>query len=233
VLTEPFTGMSLQERDGIETEIESTVLECLPDIESNPLLMLAAAKLLYFINRGHLDLAEEIAGRAFAPTQDFTAALPILGQLKYARGRYDEAVKLFDQGIAMAPSGSEFHWHMRVLKCLALVAGGHSGASAAQATDIGNFSASSLREINLMLGWTTASPDKALPPEEEQALQELGAAGAAKALEYLYFTSARHIITENGRANVMRSMIAHVSRLHGRQAIPDFILRGSGAAGSP
>ncbi|MGO4835427.1 helix-turn-helix domain-containing protein, partial [Rhizobiaceae sp. 2RAB30] len=73
VLTEPFTGMSLEERDRIETEIEITVLECLPDIENNPLLMLAAAKLLYFINRGHLDLAEEIAERAFAPTQDFTA----------------------------------------------------------------------------------------------------------------------------------------------------------------
>jgi DNA-binding winged helix-turn-helix (wHTH) protein/tetratricopeptide (TPR) repeat protein len=230
VLTEPFTGMSLEERDGIETEIESTVLECLPDIENNPLLMLAAAKLLYFINRGHLDLAEEIAERAVAPTQDFTAGLPILGQLKYARGRYDEAVKLFDRGIELAAPGSEFHWHMRVLKCLALVAEGHSGASAAQATDIGNFGVGSLREINLMLGWMTAAPDRPLPPASEQALQELGAAGAARALEYLYFSSARHIIAESGRANVMRSMIAHISRLYGRQAIPDFILRGSGAA---
>lgn len=229
VLTEPFTGMSLEERDGIETEIESTVLECLPGIENNPLLMLAAAKLLYFINRGHLDLAEEIAERAFAPTQDFTAGLPILGQLKYARGQYHEAVRLFDRGIDMAVPGSEFHWHMRVLKCLALVAEGHSGASAARATDIGNFGAGSIREINLMLGWMTASPEGALPPASEQALQELGAVGAAKALEYLYFTSARHILAENGRANVMRSMIAHVSRLYGRQAIPDFILRGSGA----
>lgn len=233
VLTEPFIGLCLEDRDDIETEIETTVLECLPDIETNPLLMLAAAKLLYFINRGHLDLAEEIAERAFAPTQDFTAALPILGQLKYARGRYDEAVKLFDRGIDMAVPGSEFHWHMRVLKCLALVAGGHSGASAAQVTDIGNFGANSLREINLMLGWTTASPDRALPPASEQALQELGAAGAARALEYLYFSSVRHIIQENGRANVMRSMIAHISRLYGRQVIPDLILRGIGAAVSP
>jgi tetratricopeptide (TPR) repeat protein len=222
--------MSLEERDGIETEIENTVLECLPDIENNPLLMLAAAKLLYFINRGHLDLAEEIAERAFTPTQDFTAGLPILGQLKYARGRYDEAVKLFDRGIEMVAPGSEFHRHMRVLKCLALVAEGHSGASVAQATDIGNLGVDGPREIGLMLGWMTAAPDRALPPASEQALQEIGAAGAAKGLEYLYFTSARHIIAENGRANVMRSMIAHVSRLYGRQAIPDFILRGSGTA---
>ncbi|MDH6268131.1 DNA-binding winged helix-turn-helix (wHTH) protein [Rhizobium sp. SG_E_25_P2] len=232
VLTEPFAGMRLEERDRTETEIESTVLDCLPGIGSNPLLMLAAAKLLYFINRGHLDLAEEIAERAFPPTQDFTAALPILGQLKYARGRYDEAVKLFDRGIDLATPGSEFHWHMRVLKCLALVAAGHSGASAAQATDIGNFGAGSLREINLMLGWMTASPDLPLPPASETALKELGAAGAARGLEYLYFSSARHITLETGRSNVMRAMIAHVSRLHGRQAIPDLVLRGVGAAPS-
>lgn len=230
VLTEPFTGMSLEERDGIETEIETTVLDCLPGIENNPLLMLAAAKLLYFINRGHLDLAAEIAERAVPPMQDFTAGLPILGQVHYARGRYDEAVKLFDQGIDMAAPGSEFHWHMRVLKCLSLVAAGHSGASAAQATDIGNFGPGSLREINLMLGWMTASPDRPLPPQLEEALQDLGAAGAARGLEYLYFSSARHITLESGRANVMRSMMAHVSRLHGSQAIPDLVLRGIGAA---
>lgn len=229
VLTSPFTGLSLEERDGIEVEIESTVLECLPDIENSPLLMLAAAKLLYFINRGHLDLAEEIAERGFAPTQDFTAGLPILGQLNYARGRYDEAIRHFDRGLEVPGLGPEFQWHMRVLKCLALVAAGHSGASAAQATDIANPIPGSMREIDLMLLWMTAAPERALSPESEEALQALGAAGAGKALEYLYFTSARHVVAESGRANVMRSMIAHVSRLYGRQAIPDLILRGVGA----
>ena len=230
VVTKPFTGLSLEERDGIETEIETTVLECLPDVENNPLLMLAAAKLLYFINRGHLDLAEDLAGRASAPAQDFTAALPILGQMKYARGYYDEAIKLFDRGLDLAKPGSEVHLHLRVLKCLALVAGGQGGAQAAQVADIGNPGPGSLREINLMLGWMTAAPDGPLPPASEAALQELGAAGAARGLEYLYFSSVRHIMLETGRANVMRSMIAHISRLYGRQAIPDLILRGIGAA---
>jgi DNA-binding winged helix-turn-helix (wHTH) protein/tetratricopeptide (TPR) repeat protein len=230
VLIEPFTGMSLAYRADIETEIEITVLDCLPDIENNPLLMLAAAKLLYFIDRGHLDLAEEIAGRACAAMHDFTAALPILGQFHYARGRYDEAVTLFDRGIGVAVPGSELHWHMRVLKCLALVAGGHGGASAAQATDIGNFFPGSLREINLMLGWMTAAPDRPLPSALEHALQGLGAVGAGRALEYLYFSSARHIVSADGRANVMRSMIVHVALLHGRQAIPDAILHGVGVA---
>ena len=51
------------------------MLEYLPAIKTSPLLMLAAAKLLYFINRGHLDLAEDLAERALARTSDFAAAL--------------------------------------------------------------------------------------------------------------------------------------------------------------
>jgi hypothetical protein len=85
VLASPFTGLSSDERDELESEIEATVLDCLPAIESNPLLMLAAAKLLYFVHRGHLDLAEDLAERAFARTADFAAALPVMGQLRQAR----------------------------------------------------------------------------------------------------------------------------------------------------
>jgi len=59
------------------------VLEYLPAIKTSPLLMLAAAKLLYFINRGHLDLAEDLAERAFARTSDFA---PVLIGLMLARG---------------------------------------------------------------------------------------------------------------------------------------------------
>jgi DNA-binding winged helix-turn-helix (wHTH) protein len=68
VMTNPFNGASLEERYRIESEIEARVLECLPAIEANPVLNLAAAKLLYFINRGHLELAEDLAECAFART---------------------------------------------------------------------------------------------------------------------------------------------------------------------
>jgi len=227
ILTSPFGGMSLEERDRIESEIEATVLECLPEIEDNSLLMLAAAKLLYYINRGHLELAEDLAEHAFARTDNFTVALPVLGQLRYARGRFDDAVKFFDRGIGMADPDSQFHCHMRVLKCIALLAAGVSGASAARSTDVANL-VGCPPEIALAIGWMAAPADRRLPATSEQALAALGPAGAAKAVEYLYFTSARHLTSEHARANVMRGMIAHVSRLHGKQVIPDFILRSIG-----
>lgn len=228
VLTSPFGGMSLEERYRIESEIDATVLECLPAIEANPLLMLAAAKLLYFINRGHLDLADDIAERAFARTADFAAALPIMGQLRYARGRFDEAVKFFDRGIEMAELGPALHLHMRVLKCLVLLAAGDRAALDAAAVDIANMGPLCPPEIALMIGWTMAPADRKLPAAD--ALAALGSTGAGNAIEYLYFTSARHLISEHARANVMRGLIAHVARLHGEQAIPVFVLRSIGSS---
>jgi DNA-binding winged helix-turn-helix (wHTH) protein len=228
ILISPTGGMSLEERYRIESEIDVTVLEYLPAIEANPLLMLAAAKLLYFINRGHLDLAEDLAERAFARTADFAAALPIMGQLRYARGRFDEAVGFFDRDIEMAELGPALHLHMRVLKCIALLAAGDRAALDAAAVDTTNMSAPCPPEIALMIGWMMAPADQALPAASAQALAALGPTGAAGAIEYVYFTSARHLVSEQARANVMRGLIAHVTRLHGEQAVPAFVLRSIG-----
>jgi hypothetical protein len=77
-----------------------------------------------------------------------------------------------------------------------------------------------------MIGWTMTPPNRKLPAAD--ALAALGSTGAGNAVEYLYFTSARHLVSEDARANVMRGLIAHVTRLHGEQAIPAFILRSIG-----
>lgn len=228
VLTSPLGGMSLEERYRIESEIDATVLECLPAIEANPLLMLAAAKLLYFIDRGHLDLAEDVAERAAARTADFAAALPIMGQLRYARGRFDEAARFFDRGIETAEPGSEMHLHMRVLKCISVLASGDRASLDAAVADAARESQRCPPEIAMTIGWMIAAPDRKLPPAASQALAGIGPTGAGNAIEYVYFTSARHLTSEHARANVMRGLIAHVTRLYGEQAVPAFVLRNVG-----
>jgi tetratricopeptide (TPR) repeat protein len=233
VHTSPFAAMSLEERYRIESEIDATVLECLPAIEANPLLMLAAAKLLYFINRGHLDLAEDIAERAFARGADLAAGLPIMGQLRYARGRFDEAAQFFDRGIKMFEPDTDLHLHMRVLKSISTLASGDRAALDTAVAEAAMQNPRCPRDIGLSIGWMIASPDERLPTASEEALAAIGPAGASNAIEYLYFTSARHLVSERARANVMRGMITHVTRLHGEEAIPAFVVRsiGSIAAG--
>lgn len=229
VHTSPFGEISLEERYRIESEIDVTVLECLPAIEANPLLMLAAAKLLYFINRGHLELAEDIAERAFARTADFAAALPIMGQLRYARGRFDEAIRFFDRGIEMSEPGSDLHLHMRVLKAISVLASGDRSSLDMAVADAAREAPRCPRDIGLTIGWMIAAPGQQLPAASADALTAIGPAGAGNAVEYLYFTSARHLVSEQARANVMRGLIAHVTRLHGEKAVPAFILRSIGS----
>lgn len=229
VATGPSGGMGMEERERIESEIEAIALELLPTVEGIPLLMLAAAKQLYFINRGHLDLAEDIAERAFACTADYAAALPIMGQLRYARGRFEEAAGFFDRGIEMTEPGPAFHLHMKVLKCLSCLAAGDRAALDATAMDLdaylGPFCTPGIAST---IRWTIARPDRELPGESAQALAAIGPAGARKAIEYLYFTSARHLIQDSARANVMRGLITHATKLHGASVIPPFILKSIG-----
>jgi hypothetical protein len=151
-----------------------------------------------------------------------------MGQLRYARGRFDEAVSFFDRGIAMAELGPAFHLHMRVLKCIVLLAAGNRAALDAAAVDVTNIGSACPREIALMIGWMIASTDQKLPATLEHALAAIGPTGAASAIEYLYFTSARHLTAEHARANVMRGLVAHVTRLHGENAVPAFVLRSIG-----
>jgi DNA-binding winged helix-turn-helix (wHTH) protein/tetratricopeptide (TPR) repeat protein len=227
VLASPFTGLSRDERDELESEIEATVLHCLPAIESNPLLMLAAAKLLYFVHRGHLDLAEDLAERAFARTADFAAALPVMGQLRQARGNFEEAVILFDRGIEMADAASDFLLHMRVLKCIALLASGDRTALDAANTFAYDIPYSPPALV-VMMGMTMTAADQPLSEVVAKTLTAAGPAGVRNALEYVYFTSARHLIARTARANVMRGLVAHAMRLHGAAAIPPIVPTGTG-----
>lgn len=227
VATNPFAGIGHHERDAIESEIEETVLDCLPLIEGNPLLMLAAAKLLYFVDRGHLDLAEDLAERAFARTADFAAALPVIGQLRQARGNFSEAVIMFERGIDMAEADSAFLLHFRVLKCIALLASGDRAALDAAAA-FGYDARVGPSEIGVMIAALLTAPDRPLPAVVAEALVAAGSAGVHNALEYAYFTSARHFTAQAARANVMRGLIAHATRLHGPQAIPAVALAGTG-----
>jgi len=227
VLTNPFTGISREERDEIEGEIEATALDCLPLIEANPLLMLAAAKLLYFVDRGHLELAGDLAERAFARMGDSAAALPVLGQLRQARGDFLAALAFFDRGIEMADQGPEFLLHMRVLKCIALLAAGDREALS-KVADFPPGNPHSPPDLSLLIAVLVAPRDRKLPQAITDVLIAAGPEGARNALVYTYMTSVRHLTSLPARANIMQGMIAHLTSLHGTDVIEPWILAGIG-----
>ncbi len=227
VLADPFTGIGRDERDEIESEIEATVLDCLPLIDTNPLLMLTAAKLLYFVDRGHLELAEDLADRAFDRMADSAAALPVLGQLRQARGDFAAAVAFFDRGLEMADPDSAFDVHMRVLKYIALLAAGDREALKVPA-EFSYESPHSPPNLSVMVTALITPASQPLPKAVTDVLIAAGREGARNAIEYTYMTSVRHLTSLQARANIMQGLVGHLTRLHGKDVVAPVVLVGTG-----
>lgn len=113
-----------------EDEIERLVLSSLPHLQDNPVFMMAAGKLLYFIDRGHRPLAIKIVEEAFRSTAAFATSFAIHGHIRMLEGDIEAAVPLFDQGLELCQAGSEFEIYLTVLKCQALLASDQSKALA-------------------------------------------------------------------------------------------------------
>lgn len=225
VLAGPFGGITPQDHDAMESEIEALALEALPAIQDDPLLVLAVAKLLFFIDRGYLDLAESLADRVFAESTAFAAAFSILGQLRAARGHFAEAMKLYDRGIEIAEDGSEFHVYLIVLKLTAALA----AADRMQVEAVFGRLVEVKPQTLGTLGLCVAMPDEPLMPQHHAFLEAIGGDGARKFLHYFYMMSARHFVSIEDRGNVVRGMASHVAARYGAESIPDLI----GAAVGP
>jgi tetratricopeptide (TPR) repeat protein len=108
-----------------EDEMEALVLSSLPHLQDNPVFMMAAAKLLYFLDRGHRPLAADIAAAAFGVTTAFATSFAIFGQIRMFEGEIEEALDLFERGLELVPEGSHFDLYLLTLKCQALLASGN------------------------------------------------------------------------------------------------------------
>lgn len=121
------SGMILPELDNRvadEAEMEALVLSSLPHLQDNPIFVMAAAKLLYFLGRGHRPLAADMAESAFGATTAFATSFAIFGQMRMFEGELDEALVLFDRGLELVPHGSYFGLYLLTLKCITLLANG-------------------------------------------------------------------------------------------------------------
>jgi hypothetical protein len=84
-----------------------------------------------------------------------------------------------------------------------------------------------------MIRMMIASPDRKLPAALAQALAATGPSGAVAVIEYVYFTAARQLTSEQARANLMRGLIAHVTGLYSAELVPAFVMESTGLARQP
>lgn len=83
-------------------EVERLVLDNLMAVRVDPVMALAAAKLLLGLHRGHEGVAETLAETALRGSGAFAAALPMLGQIKAYQGDLSESRRLYDGACSSA-----------------------------------------------------------------------------------------------------------------------------------
>lgn len=203
-------------RHSLLEEIEGIVFQNLAAIDGNPMLKLGAAKLLVFVGREHIDLADRLATEAFAQSTAFAAAHATRAELLMYSGRIEEALALYDEAIAMSAYGSEFHIYLLVLKCTALMAMADRQRLAQAAAEM-----YLAKPETRWLGIFMAAPEAdGMPPEIGERLASMRPEEVSAIVGYLYFTKARIFARADHRANVMRGLVWHARQLFGPHVLP-------------
>lgn len=227
LLRPPHEGplMTQTERAEIEAKIEAVALESLAAVQDNPLLVLAIAKLLLFVDRGHLALVDRLADEAFAKSTGFAAAFATQAQIRMYSGRIGEALRLLDSGAELSEPASEFQVYLLILKCIALMAAGRR-----RMLDRTSDQLYALRpEYRFHIGLMLADPTlEALSPDLEMVLAAIDEAAARSALDYLFYVAGRRFPKLRQRSNVMAGLTTHLSRRFGGDIVPARIARSIG-----
>lgn len=201
--------------DPFEDEIERLVLESLPAVRQDPIMALAAAKLLLGVGRGHDALAEELAQAVFTGSAAFAAAFSMMGQIRAHAGDLAEAVRLYDEGLRLCEPGSMFEIYILIHKCAALIA----------AEDFEGVAVAFQRVLDIQPQVRDQSGLMFLPPDDMGLARILGPHAdradlnqAQRALAYLHFRVARYFRAPGHAANLMRGPLIHLVRRLGPEA---------------
>lgn len=203
-----------------EAEIEQLVTTALPHIQEHDLFRLMAAKLLYFVNPSHRVFALELAESALGRTTAFASAFATVGQLRMWEGHIDEAVALYDQGLALAVEASHFDLFLRIIKCTALLAANQQRAAAEVATGLFQVEPRTRYTVGLFF---EANDEIDLTPDIEALLTATDVRGARGILRLRHYLDARLYRHAAHRQNVMRRPVELLTARFGAACIPEEI----------
>jgi tetratricopeptide (TPR) repeat protein len=201
-----------------EDDMERLVLESLPHLQDNPVFMMAAAKVLYFLDRGHRPLAINIAEEAFRSTTAFAASFAILAQIRMLEGDFETALSLYDQGLELCQDGTEFQAYLLVLKCEALLAADRR-RELADALEVLYAKKAGTREALSIFFIAPNSRD--ITPEVQFILDRLDQTRARAMLVYTNYICARLFRFVKHRENVLRGPLTLFVDRFGADVVPD------------
>lgn len=213
----PYLGqLDDEKRSQTEQEIEAICLHHLPRIQDYPILRICIAQLLFYIDRGHIELVENLMQEVFDQEVSFSSIYPLLGKLKGARGHFDEAIRYYDHALLTAEPGSQFHIYVMVLKLKTLLAADRRQQVDREAAALFELSPKTLDTVGIFL----CQPDEPIRPHHAAYLDSLGSAGALAMVKYLYHNAACHFMSPIHRERVYAGFAGQIEKRYGVRFVP-------------
>ena len=199
-----------------EAEIEKLVLEALDFAQTRPEHAVVAAKLLYFVDGGYRDLAEDMTDRALDASTDIASTLAMAGQLKGFLGDTDTAVAHQKLALSLSEKGSTFYLYTLVMLCQSLMSANRLEELATYRAEL--YAAAGLRSVF----FEPMFADPQTPALRAKAMTlMLSRSRAQGILRNLFYVSGRLFASEEQRENSMRTPINLFVRRFGPGILTD------------
>ncbi|RYE08408.1 MAG: winged helix family transcriptional regulator [Hyphomicrobiales bacterium] len=206
-----------------EDEMESIALAALPRFADQPVMQLAAAKLLLFIDRGYLHLARRIADDLLESSAAHAAAFALAGEAAGLLGETARATVLLERALELTSVGTPFQFYLLTIEATALLAGNDRAGFDRLCTltrAVAPHAYETLRAFCVLPGFEQ-SPVFAhiIAPD---------AGRAHEALRFLWNTTGRHFARRDHRRNMMRPLAAALVARFGPDVLPAAVDLGTG-----
>lgn len=196
-------------------EIERLVLPALRLISRDPLLRLAAARLLFGIHRGHLPTVQSFLSETLACSAAFAASSSLSGLIKTYLGDLAGALESYDQALALAEPGTDFEVYLQRRKAEVFLAiGERARAVACLERALG------LRPHDALLQVLRLDPERPLEPAAAQLLSGLTREAGRQVLGRLIFGLARNYSRPEHAARVIAGPMRHLVARFGLEVLP-------------
>jgi tetratricopeptide (TPR) repeat protein len=200
-----------------EAEIESLVTASLPGIQSNGILTITAAKLLYFVNAAYRSLAFDLAEQALHSTTAFGNAYTVAAQIRMWQGKLDEALDMYERALEFTGSDAHFRFYILTLKAQALTAKGDAKGARETIAPICRVSPLACRFYGLFYELLPEFDDTG---ELDAELDQTSPRGASAMLIYLHYVCGRLFEHAEHRRNTMRYTAHLLAGRFGSKIIP-------------
>ena len=201
-------------------ELEQLVTAAIPHIEDDPIHMMAAAKLLYFLDRGHDRVAMSMAERGLAGSTAIIAALTVVGQMRQYDGDIVGGAELLERALAMGERGTVFSAYLYSIRLNGALASGEKERIERAYTELIADQPPAVPHFELHCAGYLDMSDAL-----RQRVAGHDARSAAALVRYSHFTQGRLFKRENHRSNYMRGVLLAFCRAQGADFVPGDIKR--------